>query len=114
MTPTQLTPEPGAALSPGPWTCTDDGTILDALGRPVCVLGAPFAEVTEQEITNGAAIMLLPGLLDLFARSLGVLQLMHTVRPTNWDDPEDPVLTHAYTALDRLLADIGGGGDTHD
>jgi hypothetical protein len=24
VTPTQLTPEPGAALSPGPWTCTDD------------------------------------------------------------------------------------------
>lgn len=70
---TTLRPAPGSTLSPGPWTCSGDGTIFAADGAVVCVLGSPFVSMTEQDITNGAAILALPRILDAFRAALVML-----------------------------------------
>lgn len=103
---------PGAALSPAPWTLTDDGTILDGAGRVVCVMGAPFEALTDQDRVNAAPILVLPELLDLLAEAMGVLKLLRDVRPDSWTDPEDPVVTGVWTALDHLLAGFYRGEAT--
>lgn len=77
-----LQPEPGAELSPAPWSTEDDGTIVAADGHVVCVLGCPEDDLQEQDVTNGAAILALPDLLasldpmtlDFAADSLDRLQ----------------------------------------
>lgn len=56
---------PGFALSPGPYAAADDGTILDAASRPFCVMGSPEDDLSEQDIANGAAVLVLPRLVHL-------------------------------------------------
>lgn len=93
-----LHPLAGLTLSPSPWACQGDLAIVDAAGRAICVLGDPFGDATEQDITNGAAIVQAPRLI---AALRGVL----AIRPGNWDDDEDPDHVAAWTEVeDALLA----------
>ncbi|MDF2994648.1 MAG: hypothetical protein K0R27_285 [Xanthobacteraceae bacterium] len=48
----------------GPWTVTEDFTILDDEGHCVCVVGDPFDKAAPQDKERAAAIAALPELLD--------------------------------------------------
>lgn len=97
---TVLRPAPGATLSPGPWGASNDGTIYAVDGKPVCVLGAPFDSLHEQDLTNGAAILALPSMLR-------ALLLLREVRPFNWNDGDDTDLEAAWEAVGDALAMAG-------
>lgn len=57
----KLIPAPGATVSPGPWRITDDGTVIAADDKVVCVLGHPDEALTEQDVVNGMAILAIGG-----------------------------------------------------
>lgn len=95
-----LRPAPGATIAPGPWTCADDGTIRDADGAAVCVLGDPFEGLNEQAITNGAAILVVPALV-------GALRKLMAIRPTNWNDGDDPEAEAAWESCADALTAAG-------
>jgi hypothetical protein len=69
-----LKPACGARVSAGPWYVADDGTIIAANGKAVCVLGVPEDDLAEQDITNGAAILAVP-------KMLAALKLIHDENP---------------------------------
>ena len=99
----------GPALSPAPYTLTDDGTVTAADGTVVCVMGAPFEALTDQDRVNAAPILVLPELLDLFAAMIRCLRDLRAIRPRNWADPDDHDQLDAWTDLDRLLVQAGFG-----
>lgn len=70
----QLIPLPDLSRSPAPWSATDDGTVVDRDGRHVCVLGSPFEELEEQDVTNGVLIVLAPQLVRAAAALLALVQ----------------------------------------
>ena len=69
-------------------------------GKPVCVLGSPYNDLAEQDITNGAAILALPSMLR-------ALLLLREVRPFNWNDGDDADLEAAWEAVGDALAMAG-------
>lgn len=95
--PVDLRPAPGACLAPEPWTCNDEGVINDAEGHVVCVLGAPFEGVTEQDVTNSAAIVALPELIEAAIGALNALL----------DEDEVPTASSTAGALQAALHKAG-------
>jgi hypothetical protein len=89
-----LKPKPGARLSAAPWYAADDGTIIAANGKAVCVLGVPDDDMSEQDITNGAAILALP-------KMLRALELIHDENPK--------ISTAAWIAVCEALAAAKAG-----
>lgn len=93
----RLEPLPGLTLAAGPFKVLEDGTILDRLGQPICVLGRPEEPLSEHDIANGAAILALPELIQAVRDLLPYATACIGRSRASW--PTDSVILQAEAAL---------------
>ncbi|MCX7586571.1 hypothetical protein [Phenylobacterium sp. 58.2.17] len=94
-----------------PWLPQDDGTVIDQRGRPVCVLGDPFAALEPKDLENFALILTAPFLRGLVVGLATRLVLERGMEIPDWlaglDENQDEFTTvlgqaeRAFALLDQ-------------